>query len=141
VKRAAAPPHHGRSSADAAVSATGHGQPSPHTRPLGGPAAGSLCQGSFSARLTSPAYDSAACSSASSAGGVHIFYLLALQDELCHRGFDDGNVLLRRSAADSDAGHHLALAGERHATSHRRVSAARDSEEGIEGRAGLHERN
>src|SRR3954466_12943440 len=32
---------------------------------------------------------------------------------LCHRRFDDGDVLLGRSAADSDAGDHLAVAGER----------------------------
>src|SRR5437773_6689465 len=58
---------------------------------------------------------------------------------LFHRRFDDGNVLLRRSAAHSDAGDHLALTGERHAAAHRGVSAARDGEEGIEGRAWLHE--
>src|SRR5437879_8289883 len=58
---------------------------------------------------------------------------------LAHRRFDDGNVLLRRSAADSDAGDHLALAGERHAAAHRGVSTAGDGEEGIEGRAWLHE--
>src|SRR5437660_12456058 len=58
---------------------------------------------------------------------------------LAHRRFDDGNVLLRRSAADSDAGDHLALAGERHAPAHRGVSTARDGEEGIEFRAWLHE--
>src|ERR1700761_4295830 len=41
-----------------------------------------------------------------------------------HRRFDDGNVLLRRSAADSDAGDHLALACDRHAAAHRGVSTA-----------------
>jgi hypothetical protein len=49
---------------------------------------------------------------------------------LPHRRFDDGNVLLRRSAANSDAGDHLALAGERHAAAHRGVSSAGDGEEG-----------
>jgi membrane protein DedA with SNARE-associated domain len=41
--------------------------------------------------------------------------------------------------AASDAGDHLALAGERHAAAHRGVSSAGDGEEGIEGRAWLHE--
>src|SRR6266480_3406016 len=59
--------------------------------------------------------------------------------DLFHGRFDDGDVLLRRAAAYSDAGDHLALTGERHATAHRGVSAARDGEEGIEGRAWLHE--
>lgn len=52
--------------------------------------------------------------------------------DLSHRRLDDGNVLFRRSAADSDAGDHLALAGERDAAAHRGVSAARDGEEGID---------
>ena len=34
------------------------------------------------------------------------------------------------SAADSDAGDHLALAGERHAAAHRGVSTTADGEEG-----------
>ena len=59
--------------------------------------------------------------------------------DLAHCRFDDGNVLLRRSAADSNAGDHLALARERHAAAHRGVSTAGDGEEGIEGRAWLHE--
>src|SRR5256886_1784512 len=59
--------------------------------------------------------------------------------DLSHRRFDDGDVLLCRSAADSDAGDHLALAGERHTAAHRGVSTAGDGEEGIEGRAWLHE--
>src|SRR5437016_5225262 len=58
---------------------------------------------------------------------------------LSHRRFDDGNVLLCRSPADSDAGDHLALAGERHAAAHRGVSPAGDGEEGIKGCAWLHE--
>ena len=56
--------------------------------------------------------------------------------DLSHRRFDDGNVLFRRSAAYSDAGDHLALAGERHAAAHRGVSAARDGEEGIQAAPG-----
>src|SRR5438876_9505930 len=59
--------------------------------------------------------------------------------DLSHRRFDDGNVLLRRSAADSDAGDDLALVRERHAAAHRGVSTAADSEEWIELRAWLHE--
>jgi hypothetical protein len=59
--------------------------------------------------------------------------------DLCDRRFDDGDVLFRRSAADSDAGDHLAVAGERHAAAHRGVSTARDGEERIELRAWLHE--
>ena len=59
--------------------------------------------------------------------------------DLSYRRFDDGNILLRYPAADSDAGDHLALARERHAAAHRGVSAAGDGEEGIEGRAWLHE--
>src|SRR4029077_14514412 len=54
---------------------------------------------------------------------------------LSHRCFDDGNVLFRRSAADSDAGDHLALAGERHAAAHRGVPTAGDREERIKVRA------
>jgi hypothetical protein len=61
--------------------------------------------------------------------------------DLADRRFDDGDVLLRRSAAHSDAGDHLALAGERDAAAHRGVSAAGDREEGIQLRAWLHERN
>jgi single-stranded DNA-binding protein len=41
--------------------------------------------------------------------------------DLSHRRFDDGDVLLRRSAADSDAGDHLALVGERDAAADRGV--------------------
>src|SRR5712691_8027314 len=67
-------------------------------------------------------------------------YALSSYD-LSHRRFDDGNVLFRRSAAYSDAGDHLALAGERHAAAHRGVSTASDGEEGIEGRAWLHKRD
>src|SRR5258708_7778876 len=59
--------------------------------------------------------------------------------DLAHRRFDDGDVLLRRSAADSDAGDHLALAGERHAAADRGVPAAGDGEQRIELRAWLHE--
>jgi hypothetical protein len=59
--------------------------------------------------------------------------------ELCHSRFDDGNVLLRRSPADSDAGDHLTLTGVRHASAHRGVPTARDGEERIERRAWLHE--
>src|SRR5205823_3377173 len=59
--------------------------------------------------------------------------------DLSHRRFDDGNVLLRRPAADSDAGDQLTLAGQRHAAAHRGVSTAGDGEEGIELRARLHE--
>jgi hypothetical protein len=59
--------------------------------------------------------------------------------DLSHRRFDDGNVLLRRSAADSDAGDHLAFAGDWHAAAHRGVSTAGDGEEGIELSAWLHE--
>src|SRR3981081_1712245 len=59
--------------------------------------------------------------------------------DLCHRRFDDGNVLLRRSTADSDAGDDLALVRERHAAAHRGVSTAGDSEEWVELRAWLHE--
>ena len=62
-------------------------------------------------------------------------------DEVCRRGFDDGDVLLRRSAAHSNPGYHLALPRERHAAAHRGVSAAGDGEEGIELRAWLHEGN
>src|SRR6476469_9897843 len=62
-----------------------------------------------------------------------------ISSDLSHRRFDDGNVLLRRSAADSDAGDHLVLAGERHAAAHRGVSTAGHSEEGIEGCPWLHE--
>src|SRR5690349_12907776 len=58
-----------------------------------------------------------------------------------HRRLDDGHVLLRRSAADSDAGDHPASLGERHAAAHRGVPAAGDGEEGIELRARLHEGN
>jgi hypothetical protein len=58
---------------------------------------------------------------------------------LAHRRFDDGNVLFCRSAADSDAGDHLALAGDRHAAAHRRVSTGAYGEQGIELRAWLHE--
>src|ERR1700704_3690735 len=61
--------------------------------------------------------------------------------DLCHRRFDDGNVLLRRSAANSDAGDDLALVRERHAAAHRGVPTAGDGEEGIELRAWLHERD
>ena len=59
--------------------------------------------------------------------------------ELCHRRFDDGDVLLGCPAADADAGDHLAVVGERHAAAHRGVSTAGDGEEGVELRAGLHE--
>ncbi len=58
--------------------------------------------------------------------------------DLSHRRFDDGDVLLRGSAADSDAGDDLALAHERYAAAHRGVSTAGDSEEGIEFSAWLH---
>src|SRR5436190_21662786 len=63
----------------------------------------------------------------------------SMNDDLHHRRFDDGNVLLCRSAADSDAGDHPALAGERHAAAHRGVATAGDGEEGIEVCAWLHE--
>src|SRR5467141_5405531 len=59
--------------------------------------------------------------------------------DLSHRRFDDGNVLLRRSAADSDAGDDPALVRYRHPAAHRGVSTAGDSEEGIELRARLHQ--
>src|SRR5437762_12409612 len=52
--------------------------------------------------------------------------------DLSHRRFDDGNVLLRRSAADSDARDHQAPVRERHAATHRGVSTAGDGQEGIE---------
>jgi hypothetical protein len=70
-----------------------------------------------------------------------LFMLLHMlgSDELSHRRFDDGNVLLCRSAADSDAGDHLVLARERHAAAHRGVSTAGDGEEGIEFPAWLYE--
>src|SRR3954454_17183762 len=48
-----------------------------------------------------------------------------------HRRFDDRDVLFGASAADTDAGDHLALAGEWHAAAHRGVSTAGDGEEGI----------
>src|SRR5205085_5138113 len=48
--------------------------------------------------------------------------------DLSHRRFDDGDVLFRRSAADSDAGDHLVVAGERHAAAHGGVSTAGDGE-------------
>ena len=56
-----------------------------------------------------------------------------------HRRFDNGDVLLRRSAADSDAGDDLAFAGDWHAAAHRGVSTAGDGEERVELRAWLHE--
>jgi hypothetical protein len=59
--------------------------------------------------------------------------------DLSHRCFDDGNVLVRRAAAYSDAGDYLVFAGERHAAAHRGVSAAGDRELRIELRAWLHE--
>src|SRR5205807_1386163 len=59
--------------------------------------------------------------------------------DLSHRRFDDGDVLLRRSAADSDAGDHVPIGGQRHTPTHGGVSAAGDREEGIELRAWLHE--
>src|SRR6266704_5450238 len=71
-------------------------------------------------------------------GGSGSLDLLGSYD-LSHRRFDDGNVLLRRSAADSDARDDLVLVGERYAAAHRGVSAAGDGEEGIELRAWLHE--
>src|SRR5882724_13104851 len=55
--------------------------------------------------------------------------------DLSDRRFDDGNVVLGRSAADSDAGDHLAVAGDRHAAAHRGVSTPGDGEEWIELRA------
>src|SRR5882762_9561236 len=61
--------------------------------------------------------------------------------DLSHRRFDDGNVLLRCSTADSDTSDHPVLARERHAAAHRGVSTAGDGEEGIELRAWLHERD
>src|SRR5690242_4395042 len=56
---------------------------------------------------------------------------------LCHRRFDDGDVLLRRSTADPDPGDDLALAHERHAAAHRGVPTTGDGEEWIELRAWL----
>ena len=55
------------------------------------------------------------------------------------RCFDDGDVFLGRAAADSDAGDHLALAGERHAAAHRGISTAGDGEQRIQVRAWLDE--
>jgi hypothetical protein len=39
--------------------------------------------------------------------------------DLAHRRFDDGDVLVHRAAADSDAGDYLVFAGERDAAAHR----------------------